>query len=263
MDEAQFRAKGDDELQADVEAMIDGDLGLTSFARTGKALVRSARSAGAVAVTCGRWLADELVDLSPRIRIRSAEELEADHEGLSGQALAAELVKRASHQSAALGAAAGALIGAEEMAPPTWLTVPVQLLIETVVIAVIEMRLIGELHEAYGQPVTGTPGERGLAIVQAWADRRGVTASSVVLGGGLSTMIGRSTRNQAVRLVRRRLFLRMGANLSALLPFVVGAVAGGEINRRATRGLGEAVMLDLDSPPDAVPVGVPLPQPAG
>ena len=84
-----------------------------------------------------------------------------------------------------------------------------------------------------------------MAIVRAWADRRGVTAATFAGGAGLSEVLGRGTRNEIVRLLRRRLFRRMGRNLSSLAPFLAGAAAGAEVNRRATRSLGHAVVRDL------------------
>ena len=147
--------------------------------------------------------------------------------------------------SAGIGAATGAIMGAEELAPPAWVGIPVELVAETLAVAAVEMKLIAELHEVYGLPVGGTPGERGMAIVQAWAERRGVSAASIAAGGGLSEALGRGTRNEIVKLLRRRLLRRMGRNLSSLAPFLAGAAAGAEVNRRATRSLGEAVVRDL------------------
>jgi hypothetical protein len=196
-------------------------------------------------VASGRWLANTVVDLAPRIPIRSREVLVAQHGGLTGQALAQELVRSACRTSAAVGAAAGAVMGAEELAPPAWLTLPIELVVETLAVAAVEMKLIAELHEAFDLPVTGTPTERGAAIVRAWAERRGVTAMSVAAGGGLSEFLGRSTRDQLTKLLRRRLMRRMGRNVTTLAPFLIGAAAGAVVNRRATRALGDAVVRDL------------------
>ena len=82
------------------------------------------------------------------------------------------------------------------------------------------------------------------AVVAAWAERRGVTPSVLTRKGGLADVLGRGTRNELIRMVRRRLLVRMGRNLSTLAPLVIGAVAGAEVNRRATRALGEAVVRD-------------------
>jgi hypothetical protein len=68
-----------------------------------------------------------------------------------------------------------------------------------------------------------------------------VTARSLVQGGGL----GQPARREVARLLRRRLTRRALRNLPTLAPFLAGAVAGAEVNRRATRSLGEAVVRDL------------------
>ena len=138
---------------------------------------------------------------------------------------------------------AGAMISAEEMAPPSWVAIPLELVVETLVIAAIEIKLIAELHEIHGKPVGGTAGERSVALARAWADRRGVTTAA--LGGGLGEVVGRSTRREVARLLQRRLMLRTARNTVTLAPFLAGAVAGAEVNRRATRALGEAVVRDL------------------
>jgi hypothetical protein len=235
---------GDDD-GAGLAALAEGDVDVSTLTRTARVLGRSARAAGAGAVASGRWLASEVVDQSPRIRIRSYEMLVADHEGLTGPALSAELIKRATRRSAAIGALSGALMGAEELAPPAWVSLPLELVVETLAVALIEMKLIGELHAATGRPVGGTASERGMAIVRAWADRRGVTAATFAAGGGVSELLGRGTRKEVVKLVRRRLIRRMGKNLTSLAPLMAGAAAAATVNRRATRSLGEAVMRDL------------------
>jgi hypothetical protein len=206
---------------------------------------RSAKAAGGTAVASGRWLAEQLVEAAPRIPVRDLETIRLHHDGLSGAALAGELIRNATRTSAAVGAAAGALISAEQFAPPAWVAIPIELMVETLAIAAIEMKLVAELHEVYQRPVTGTSSQRAAAIVQAWAERRGVTPSVLTRKGGLADALGRGTRNELIRLVRRRLATRMGRNLSTLAPLFVGAVAGAEVNRRATRALGEAVVRDL------------------
>ena len=192
-----------------------------------------------------RSLVDALLDAAPRIHIRDARTLEAQHGGLSGPALAGELIRNAARATAAVGAAAGALAGAEELSPPAWVAIPFELVGETLAVAGIEMKLIGELHEVYGRPVAGHGGERGLALARAWAEGRGVTARAVVGGGGLGEVLGSGARREVARLVRRRLMRRTFRNLSALVPLMAGAVVGAEVTRRATRALGEAVVRDL------------------
>jgi hypothetical protein len=107
------------------------------------------------------------------------------------------------------------------------------------------MKLVAELQAACGRPITGTPAQRGLAVARAWADQRGVTPADLVQPGGLGQALGRSSRREVARVLQRRLTRRALRNLPTLAPFLVGAVAGAEVNRRATRSLGEAVVRDL------------------
>jgi hypothetical protein len=244
---------GRDQFEArdPVRELAEGDVSGGALASLTRSLAGSAKAAGAGAVASGRWLANTVLDLAPRVPVRSHEALVAQHNGLSGPALAYELVRRATRNVGLIGAASGALIGLEELAPPAWLTVPIELVAETVAIAIIEMKLIAELHEVYGRPVPGTATERGAAIVRAWAERRGVTAAGVATGGGLATLIGRGTRDELTRLIRRRIFRRMTGNLASLAPLMAGAAAGAAVNRRATRALGDAVARDLARRPGA------------
>jgi hypothetical protein len=173
--------------------------------------------------------------------VRDAATLQRHHDGLTGEALAQALTTNASRTTAAVGAAVGALAGVETLAPPAWLTLPFELVVETAAVAVIELKLVAELHEAWGRPVPGGAKDRGLLIVKAWAERRGITPTSLD-AGKLST---RAVRDEVVRLARRRLVRRAGRNISSLIPMFVGAVAGAAANKRATRQLGEEVSRDL------------------
>ena len=76
-------------------------------------------------------------------------------------------------------------------------------------------------------------------------DPAAVTPAAIATAGGVAEALGRGTRNEIVRVIRRRLASRLGRNLASLAPLVAGAVAGAEVNRRATRSLGEAVVRDL------------------
>ena len=128
-------------------------------------------------------------------------------------------------------------MSAEEFAPPAWISLPFELIVETVAVAAIELKLVAELHEVYGRPVQGSAGERTIALVRAWAERRGVNAVTLATSGGVADALGRGTRHELTRLVRRRLIARVGRNLSSLAPLLAGAVAGAEVNRRATVSL--------------------------
>src|SRR3954470_5466724 len=219
-------------LAAELARVTEGGVDPRSPAIAGGVAVRSARAAGAGALTTGRWLADVVLALGSKVPLRDLATLEAQHDGLRGEALAQALIRSAGRSSAAVGAVAGALVGAEELAPPAWLLVPAELLVETLLIAAIEMKLIAELGEVHGEPVTGTPTARGYALARAWAERRGVHPAMLLERGGLGGLMGQGARRELARLVRRRLLTRMGRNLTSLAPLLAGAVAGAEVNRR-------------------------------
>jgi hypothetical protein len=203
-----------------------------------KALVVSARSAGRASVLGGRWLTDTLVDTAPRIPLRSQETLRAQHPGLTDEDLAEALIAAAAKATGAVGAAGGALAAVEFTAPPTLLTAPVQIAAETLLVAVIEMKLIAELHEAYGAGVGGPPRQRAMAYLGAWTNRRGIDPLDPA---GLSLALG----GAAKRALRRRLIRRAGRNLTTLGPLMSGAVAGSIVNHRETRRLGDEIRADL------------------
>lgn len=228
----------------DADRALGGDTDAPAMAALARGLSASARAAGAAAVASGRWVAEWLVDNAPRIPVRDRASLEA-HYARTGPDLAAELIRGASRASAAIGASAGALVGAQELVPPAWLAIPAELVAETVAVAAVELKLVAELHEVYGRPLPASPTERSLAVVLAWAERRGVSPSTLAVPGGMADALGRRARGEAVRLVRRRLAGRLGRNMSTLAPLLAGAVAGAELNRRVTRALGQALADDL------------------
>ncbi|MDQ6649661.1 MAG: hypothetical protein M3Z02_06035 [Actinomycetota bacterium] len=198
----------------------------------------SARRAGLGAVTGGRWLADLLLELAPHLPVRNVHTLSEHHHGRTGDELAESLVQAASRASAAVGAAGGVLAAVEFAAPPALLSTPVQLAAETLAVVAIEVKLIAELHEVFGVAVPGSGSERAAAYVTAWANERGV---DVLAPGNLSSALGTAARRE----LRRRLMRRVGRNVTTLAPFLAGAAAGAELNRRATRSLGDAVVRDL------------------
>jgi hypothetical protein len=79
----------------------------------------------------------------------------------------------------------------------------------------------------------------------AWAEGRGVTPQALVQHGGLAQALGRTTRRELTKVLQRRLARRALRNTAALAPLMAGAVAGAELNRRATRSLGDKVARDL------------------
>lgn len=220
------------------------------------ALTSSAREAGTRAVATGGWLADLVEDIAPHVTVRDLNTLENAY-GCRGDALAEAVVKSSSHITGALGAAAGALAAAELAAPPALLATPVQLAAETLAVVAVELRMVGELHEVYGVPLTGTTRSRAAALLTTWVRRRALEA------GGGPLLLGAAARRE----LRKRVLRRLGGSVSTLAPFLAGAVAGAEINRRETRKLGESLTRDLRArsvrafPADRLVDGVPSASP--
>jgi hypothetical protein len=139
-----------------------------------------------------------------------------------------------------VGATGGALTAVEFAAPPTLLSFPALLAAETLLVAAIEIKLIAELHEAYGVPITGSARTRTQAYLSAWTERRGIDPLSP---GALTVSVSAAAK----RSLRKRLVRRAGRNLATLGPMLSGAVAGSVVNHRETRRLGEQVRDDLRS----------------
>lgn len=200
-------------------------------------LGRSARVAGMRGIAGGRWIAGVLVDAAPRLPVRTRAVLIAAHPGLSDDQIAVELVTATARTTSAIGAAAGALSAVEFMAPPTLLAAPVQVGAETLAVAAAEVRLLAELYELYGLPLPDNASQRAFAYLTGWANQRVGVESPLGTPAAL--------RQAAIRQLRIRLLRRLGGNVTTLAPFLAGAVAGAEVNRRATRELGGRVVADL------------------
>jgi hypothetical protein len=185
------------------------------------------------------WMTEAVTEVAPHLPIRDLETLRLHHDGLDGEALAERLVRNAARVTAGIGAAGGGIAAVEWVVTPTLLTAPVLLAAETVAVVAVEMKLIAELHEVYRQPIPGTGAQRAIALVQAWAHRRGVNPLAV--SGGLAAVLGTAARKE----LRDRLLRRFGRNLTTLGPLLTGAAVAGYLNRRATMSLGELVRADL------------------
>jgi hypothetical protein len=186
-----------------------------------------------------RWMADAIGDITPHIPVRDIETLRRHHDGLDGDQLAERLVRNASRVTAGIGAAGGGVAAVEWVATPSLLSAPVLLAVETVAVVAVEIKLIGELHEAYRQPIPGTGTQRGVALIQAWANQRGV--NPLTPGRGIAAVLGTAARKE----LRERLLKRLGRNLTTLGPLLTGAAVAGFLNRRATMSLGEQIRKDL------------------
>jgi hypothetical protein len=209
------------------------------LARLTTQLARSAKQAGPRAVAGGQWLTDVLLQVVPHLTIRDLDTLRDHYDGLTGDTLADALVRNASRTTAAIGAAGGALAAVEWAAPPTLLTAPVQLAAETLAVVAVEVKLVAELHEAYGHGVRGPLTHRMTEYTTAWAQQRGIDLASLRPGAG--ALVGAASRKQ----IRDRVVRRFGRGFSTLGPLLTGAALGAVLNRRATLRLADKVRKDL------------------
>jgi uncharacterized protein (DUF697 family) len=185
------------------------------------------------------WIAETVVDVAPRVPVRNRETLRQHFPGLTDTQIADRLVRNAARTSGGIGAVGGGVSAIQWVAPPTLLTAPVLLAAETVAVVAVELKLIGELQELYGQPVPGSQAQRAITLLQAWAGRRGV--SLMVPGRSMAAVLGTTARHE----LRDRLVRRFGRNLTALGPLFTGAAIAAYLNRRATVRLAEEVRKDL------------------
>lgn len=232
-----------DELATLISKAATGQIDKDLMKRLVKVMRKSMKISRKGVTISGQGIADLLTKVAPRIPVGNAATLSEKSGGLRGESLAAHQIKKASRQSAAVGAVIGGAASAQVFAPPTWVMLPVEIIVETLVISAIEMKLVAELHEVYGHSITGTPDERGRAILTAWADRRGIRIDQ--LDRGLGNAAHRGARGQLMNLVRRKLLSRAARNVSSVTPFLIGAGAAAVINRTATRDLGNRVVRDL------------------
>jgi len=212
-------------------------------------VTKAARAAGPKAISSRKWLVETTIATAEHLPVRSQEDLQRHYKGLSGPMLADALVRNASLSSAGVGAAAGALITAQQLLPPSWWVIPFEVAAETAIVVAIELKLVGELHEAYGRPVPGVGLQRGIAIATAWSESRGVKPADLLLGAGATDIVGRQARAALANSIRRRLSKRLGRSLGSVIPMFIGAGVAAELNRRATRNLGRSVQADLSGVP--------------
>jgi hypothetical protein len=224
---------------ADLLARISRDGEEPDQRRVFADLVRAvAGNARAALLGGGQWLVDTLVETAPKLPVRDAATLQVQHPGSTADEIAAALVAAATKGTMAVGAAGGALAAAQFTAPPTLLSVPVQLAAETLAVAAIEVKLVAELHEVYGARAPGTGRDRAFAYLQAWTTRRGIDPLH-------PRLVAHGLNAAAKRQVRRRLVGRAGRNMSTIGPLLTGAVAGAVVNRRETHRVAEMVLADL------------------
>jgi hypothetical protein len=199
--------------------------------------------------TALRWITDRVTEVAPHVPVRDRATLLRHFPGLDDTELAERLIRNATRATAGVGAAGGGTASVQWVAAPTLLSAPVLLATETVAVVAIEIKLIGELHEIYGRPITGTVGERALKLVEAWSGRRGV--NPLVPGVGVATVLGTAARKE----LQKSLMKRFGRNLTTFGPMLTGAAVASYLNGRATRQVGESVHADLrkSGPPAVTP----------
>src|ERR1700722_16481856 len=178
------------------------------------------------------WLADQVIAMAPRLRVRDQAALQAQFPGKSPDEIADALIEGAARAAAAAGGAAGVA-----SVLPVLPAFPAEVVAETLVVVGIEIKLVAELHEAYGTPASGKFPERMSAYVAAWAHRRGVS----MIPGGVIFAAG----SPLTRLLRRRLAARARRSAFSLGPLLTGAAAGAVLNGRETRKLGNHIRNDL------------------
>jgi len=204
------------------------------------ALAASARRAGRRAVLTGRWLADTVVEVAPRLPVRDAATLSEHHGGLTGDELARSVVRAGGRVSGGIAAAAGGVITAQEVSVAGLLLVPFELAALTALVVVTEVKVVTELHHVAGRSLPGGPRRRTEAAIVSWMSGRAAPPSelSATVRGDL---LGRAGRQQLAQHLRSRLT----RNLTALAPLLTGAVAAGYLNRKATLAIGTQVARDL------------------
>ncbi|HEY5836597.1 MAG TPA: hypothetical protein VIW71_22370 [Streptomyces sp.] len=178
-------------------------------------------------------VAERLAETAPRIPVRDLATLRAQFPGLGPEDMADRLVAAAVKATMTVGAGVGA--AAMLPVPPA---MPTELATETLGVAVVEYKLIAELHEVYGVRAPGTARERATAYLWSWTEQRGINLLRLSTVG---VALGSRVRNQT----RQRLLRRTLRHTPALTPFLVGAAVGAMMNRRDTRKLAEAVRQDL------------------
>jgi uncharacterized protein (DUF697 family) len=186
-----------------------------------------------------RWMADVVGDIAPHVPVRDLDTLHRHFEGMDDDQLADRLVRNAARATAGVGAAGGGVASLEWAAAPTLLSAPILLAAETVAVVAIELKLIGELHEVYGQPIRGSAGHRAASLVQAWSGQRGV--NPLVPGVGVASVLGTAARKE----LQGTLLRRFGRNLTTMGPLLTGAAVASYLNQRATKKLGEHLRKDL------------------
>ncbi|GGM34833.1 hypothetical protein GCM10011608_19160 [Micromonospora sonchi] len=235
--------RGADQLGATIAALTaDGIEPATRRQLLGR-LVDQARARGVRDLfkpwTALRWMVEAVAEIAPHVPVRDLATLRRHFPDLDGEALADRLVRNAARATAGVGAAGGGASAVQWTVAPSLLSAPVLLAAETVAVVAIELKLTGELHEVYRAPLPAGGAQRTVALVQAWANQRGV--NPMMPGVGVGAVLGTAARRE----LRETLLKRFGRNMTTLGPFLTGAAVASYLNRRATRTLADQLRADL------------------
>lgn len=174
---------------------------------------------------------DQLVTrVANKVTQRDLATLERIH-GCNGRALSRALIARAIRDSGVVGGIGGVVGSSQWFSPPTLLALPAEVVTEAAVTALIEIRLVADLHTVHGVALPVDDRARAVALLQSWAQRRGIKTTSLV-------SLPRSLSAAGRRSIQQRLLMRAVRNLGSFVPMFVGALIGASVNRRETRSLG-------------------------
>jgi hypothetical protein len=189
----------------------------------------------------GALISDLLAAVAPRLPIRDAARLREAYPGMSDGEIADALVARAARVTSRIGQAVGGLSAAHWFAPASLLALPIELGAEIVLVAGVEVVLIGELHELHGLPAAGDARARAAAYLASWSGQRSVDRAGTA---GLGSLLGTA----GMRALSKRVNRKMAGAVPGAAPFLIGAAVAGRGNRRATEMLAEGVLADLRAP---------------
>jgi len=184
-------------------------------------------------------LRDAARSIAPRLPIRDRPTLERHLHVSDTEPMADVLVRNAASATAVAGSVGGVLVITSKTGPLMLAAIPLRVAAETLVVAMIELKLIGELHEVYGKPLAGTTVQRGTTALRLWASHRGFEiedAGGIV--GTLSQMARRPTTRRAAAAVTGKALGRKGIRIGA-------GIAGAVENRKTTYTLSEQVRAEL------------------
>ncbi|WP_372444383.1 hypothetical protein [Micromonospora qiuiae] len=243
--------RGADQLGATIAALTADEIEPATRRQLLGRLVDQARARGVRDLfkprAALRWMVETVAEIAPHVPIRDLATLRRHFPDLDGEELADRLVRNAARATAGVGAAGGGASAVQWTVAPALLSAPILLAAETVAVVAIELKLTGELHEVYRTPLPAGGTQRTVALVQAWANQRGV--NPMMPGVGVGAVLGTAARRE----LRETLLKRFGRNMTTLGPFLTGAAVASYLNRRATRTLAEQLRADLRRQRRALP----------